>query len=352
MTIKARKRADGSTGYTAVIRLKREGKIIHQEAKTFSRRAPAVEWRNRRKVELENPGALLKATQGATSLDSLIEWYIDEFEKVSKWQRSKGQHLRLLRTFPIAQADALALTGPALVDHVRQRRAKGTGPSTVANDLVWIGVVLRAAKSVKGLAVNPAVVDEARDACRALRLIGKSRQRDRTPTYDELKALDEYFARQDNRSDIPMRIIMWFAVYTARREAEITRLMRADNEEDRRTGIVRDAKHPTAKEGNHRMFRYTLEGWAIASGQPESEDGRLFPYDPKSISARFTRACKVLGIDDLKFHDLRHEATTRLFEAGLTIPEVAAHTLHESWSVLKRYTHLVKRGKVYNAPFL
>lgn len=48
----------------------------------------------------------------------------------------------------------------------------------------------------------------------------------------------------------------------------------------------------------------------------------------------------VLAIDDLHFHDFRHEATSRLFEAGYDIPEVAQFTLHESWATLKRYTHL------------
>jgi len=48
----------------------------------------------------------------------------------------------------------------------------------------------------------------------------------------------------------------------------------------------------------------------------------------------------VLGIRDLRFHDLRHEATSRLFERGYQIHEVAQFTLHESWNELKRYTNI------------
>jgi hypothetical protein len=66
----------------------------------------------------------------------------------------------------------------------------------------------------------------------------------------------------------------------------------------------------------------------------------IFPYDPKSVSAAFTRACKLLGIKDLHFHDLRHEATSRLFERGYQIHEVAQFTLHDSWNELKRYANL------------
>lgn len=51
--------------------------------------------------------------------------------------------------------------------------------------------------------------------------------------------------------------------------------------------------------------------------------GRVFPYNHRSVSAAFTRACDELKIEDLRFHDLRHEGTSRLFEAGLTIEKIA-----------------------------
>jgi integrase len=67
---------------------------------------------------------------------------------------------------------------------------------------------------------------------------------------------------------------------------------------------------------------------------------RIFPYNPKTVGAYFTEACKILGIDDLHFHAGRHEATSQLFERGYQIPEVALITNHESWDTLKRYTNL------------
>jgi len=80
------------------------------------------------------------------------------------------------------QANALALTTAALIEHVRSRRAAGTGPTTAMNDLIWIGVVLRAAKAIRELPVRPDIVREARGACRELRLISKPRKRSRRPT--------------------------------------------------------------------------------------------------------------------------------------------------------------------------
>lgn len=337
--IKARKQADGSQRYMAVVRIRRSGKVLHQEARTFTHRSAAERWAKHREVSLEDPSNLVRAQQPSTKLSALIRWYIDSFQQVSRWQRSKQSALEFLEKHEIGKADAVFLESSTLVDHVRSRRAAGAGPATVSNDLTWIGVVLRAAKSVKGLPVHPEIVDDARIACRELRLIAKSRRRERRPTAQELAQLDEYFVRRDRRSRIPMRDIMWFAIHSARREAEICRLEWADNRQLGRTGLVRDAKHPRHKEGNHRRFKFTAEAWEIVERQPRTSE-YVFPYDPKSVCAAFTRACQVLGIRDLRFHDLRHEATSRLFERGYQIHEVAQFTLHESWNELKRYTNL------------
>ncbi len=62
---------------------------------------------------------------------------------------------------------------------------------------------------------------------------------------------------------------------------------------------------------------------------------------PGSISRAFKRVCKHAGIEGLTFHDLRHEATSRLFEKqGFNAMEVSSITGHKSMQMLKRYTHL------------
>ena len=338
-TIKVRKQANGITRYTAIVRIRRGGAILHRESRTFAHRSAAVSWAKHREVVLEDPSALTRVQHGAPTLAELIRWYIDTFETISKWQRSKQAHLELLERHALGKCNALTLTSAALIDHVRSRRAKGAGPATVANDLIWTGVVLRAAKSVRELPVRPEIVQEARNACAELRLIGKARKRARRPTPEELEQLRDYFARRDERSQIPMLAVLEFALASARRESEICRLEWRDNDERTRTGIVRDAKHPTAKEGNHRRFKYTPEAWAVVRAGPKGS-AYIFPYEPRSIGAAFTRACHVLGIKDLRFHDLRHEATSRLFERGYQIHEVAQFTLHDSWNELKRYTNL------------
>jgi integrase len=154
-----------------------------------------------------------------------------------------------------------------------------------------------------------------------------------------LARLTEHFAHRDTRSQIPMLEVMRYALESARREAEIFRLEWHDTDPQTHTGIVRDARHPRHKDGNHRQFKMTAEAWAIIERQPQTSN-YIFPYDAKSVGAAFTKACKLLGIRDLRFHDLRHEATSRLFERGNVIHEVAQFTLHDSWNELKRYANL------------
>lgn len=319
---------------------RRAGKtILHREAKTFTHRSAAMSWARHREVELEKEAISGHKPHAPVSLAECIRWYIDSFEPISRWQRSKQSHLRFLQRHALGKTNALDLSVAALINHARVRRADGAGPATVMNDLIWIGVVLRAAKSVRELPVRPEIAQEARSACAELRLIGKARKRSRRPTAEELSRLRQHFASRDRRAQIPMNAVIDFAIASARREAEICRLQWLDNDAETRTGMVRDAKHPTAREGNHRRFRYTPEAWVLVEAQPRK--GRcIFPYDPKSVGAAFTRACKLLGIRDLRFHDLRHEATSRLFERGYQIHEVAQFTLHDSWNELKRYANL------------
>ena len=81
-TIRARKQADGTTRYPAMVRVRRGSTVIHQENKTFTHRSAALTWAKHREVALEDPGALIRVQQGAPTLAALIRWYIDNFESL------------------------------------------------------------------------------------------------------------------------------------------------------------------------------------------------------------------------------------------------------------------------------
>ena len=109
-TIRARKQANGLTRYTAVIRLRKGKAVIHREAKTFAHRAAAVTWARHREVQLEDPTALIQAQDGTQTLARVIRWYIDTFQSVSKWQRTKQTHLEFLERHQIGKSNPFALT--------------------------------------------------------------------------------------------------------------------------------------------------------------------------------------------------------------------------------------------------
>ncbi len=95
-------------------------------------------------MALEDPAELTRLRVSTPTLAELIRWYIDTFESISRWQRSKHTHLEFLERHPIGKTVAHTLTTADLIRHVQSRRAQGAGPATVINDLIWIGVVLRA----------------------------------------------------------------------------------------------------------------------------------------------------------------------------------------------------------------
>ena len=68
--------------------------------------------------------------------------------------------------------------------------------------------------------------------------------------------------------------------------------------------------------------------------------GKVFPLSPVALRGLWNRVCKRARIADLRFHDLRHEATSRFFEKGLNVMEVAAITGYKDLRMLQRYTHL------------
>ena len=107
--------------------------------------------------------------------------------------------------------------------------------------------------------------------------------------------------------------------------------------------LIRDRKDPRNKTGNDQhipLFAATgFDAWALITAHARNlghTKGRIFPYNSKSIGTAFRRACMEVSVKDLHFHDLRHEGTSRLFEAGLTIEKVALVTGHKDWKMPRR----------------
>jgi integrase len=135
------------------------------------------------------------------------------------------------------------------------------------------------------------------------------------------------------------------------RLGEIVGLQWSDFDHLGRTMLIRDRKHPTKKAGNDqrvpllagptRIAGQVVDPVAIIERQRRPDaNGRIFPFAAASVSSAFTRAVSALEIEDLHFHDLRHDGASRLFEAGFSIEQVALITGHRDWNMLRRYTQL------------
>jgi integrase len=102
----------------------------------------------------------------------------------------------------------------------------------------------------------------------------------------------------------------------------------------------RTAHLPKTKNGEARTVPLSSRAVATLEALPRNLDGRVFGVTYEGIHQSYVRACRRAAIKDLRFHDLRHEATSRLFEKGLNPMQVAAITGHKTLQMLKRYTHL------------
>src|SRR4051812_29429585 len=147
-TILARKRKDGSTGYTAQILRKKQGAIILREAKTFDRRQAAGAWLKRRETELSEPGAIDRAKLPERSLAHAIDRYIAESRKVIG--KTKAQVLTSIKRHDIASMDCGEIRSQHLVELANELLAGGRQPSTVGNYISHLSAIFAIARPAWG----------------------------------------------------------------------------------------------------------------------------------------------------------------------------------------------------------
>lgn len=338
-TIVARPRKDGTVGYTAQIKIKRDGRIVFSQAQTFDRESAARAWASKKEKALAAPGALEAAMKPKGTLESVIDRYVGLFRK--DIGRTKEQVLAALKGYAIAGKAVDEIRPGDVLDLARELGA-GRKPQTVQNYLSHLSSVLSTARAAWGYDIDRTVMRDAMESAKHFGMVGKSVKRDRRPTVDEMNRLMMHFeAKIRRRNSMPMHRVAAFAMFSTRRQDEITRIKWADLEPGR--VLVRDMKHPGDKMGNDTWCALPPEAEAIARAMPQVAP-QIFPFSGEAISAAFTRACRTLEIEDLHFHDLRHEGASRLFEMGWTIPRVAEVTGHRTWQSLQRYSHLRQTG--------
>ena len=346
-TIILRKRKDGSTAYNAQILIMRDKKVMHREAKTFDRRQAAAAWLKKREEELSKPDAALGTSQ--TKRSPLLRDAIDRYtaESRKKIGRTKAQVLAAIKGYDIADWPCVDIRSQDIVEFA-QTLASGRKPQTVANYLSHLSAVFRIARPAWGYPLDHQAMKDAFIVATSLGITSKSDARDRRPTLAELDLILDHFREKRIKTpqSSPMAAIIAFAIFSTRRQEEITLIEWRDLDREGKRILVRNMKHPGEKIGNDVWCDLPDPALRIVEAMPRNA-ARIFPYSTDAICAAFTRACKLLAIDDLHFHDMRHDGISRLFEMGISIPRAAASSGHRSWQSLKRYTHLRQTGDKY-----
>lgn len=133
-----------------------------------------------------------------------------------------------------------------------------------------------------------------------------------------------------------LKPIIKFALETAMRREEIATLSWKHIDMEKRTAHL-----PRTKNGTARTVPLSTRAISILRALPRQLIGTTFELTKDQITDRMRTTIKRAGIKDLRFHDLRHEATSRLFEnTDLGMMEISRITGHKSLSMLSRYTHL------------
>jgi integrase len=217
-----------------------------------------------------------------------------------------------------------AVRGKDVAQAMKEMEEEGKGPNTIRLHLALLSHLFKVARTEWGMES----IDNPVEFVRKPKL---PQGRDRRLVDDEESRL--LTACQSVNPELVS--IVRFAIETGMRQGEIMGM----------TWDKVDVKHRTVtldntKNGEKRVVPLSSAALLVLSKRPRKISGKVWEYGQEGVKYAFPAACKKANIKDLRFHDLRHEATSRLFEKGLNPMQVAAITGHKTLQMLKRYTHL------------
>jgi integrase len=168
-----------------------------------------------------------------------------------------------------------------------------------------------------------------------LKMNGSDQRRERRLRPGEQNKLLQAASACRNKLIAP---IVTLALETAMRRGEILAIKKEHCDPAKRILLI-----PETKNGRARTIPLSIPATELLTKYLPSK-GRMFPISANAFRLAWERVKRRAGIDDLHFHDLRHEAISRLFEKGLSVPEVALISGHRDLRMLLRYTHPMSEG--------
>lgn len=308
-------------------------------AKTFRTKRDAEDWARSTEDEMVRGVYLSRAPSEKLTVAGALKRYMEEVSVTKKptTQRSERFTAQHLEAF-FGKYSMAAVSAELVAKYRDKRLAEGRSNNTVRIELAMLGHLFRIAIQEWGIGLTFNPVANIRKPSPGI-------GRDRRLTVSEQARL---FEVANAHSNPMLGWIVRLAVETGMRSSEIASLRRSQVDLDRRVVTLRDTKN-----GSTRMVPLTraatdvllsaldnpirpIDTDLVFFGEP-GRDGKRRPYVFQKLWAAIVRE---IGLADLHFHDLRHEAVSRLVEAGLSDQEVASISGHKSMQMLKRYTHL------------
>ena len=324
------------TTWQAIVRRKE-----YSKSQTFRTRTDALNWATELEAKIYRNTAGLPESAKAYQFDELVQSYRKHcLNSVRGLGRTKVNVLaRIEKALGHFSAQ---LTKNQIAEFAENRRASGVKPATLNMDMIYIESVLKHAIDVMDINIDLQPIKSVKKQLTSAGATGKADERDRRPSDAELDLLINHYETVSS-SSIAMKRVILFAIATGMRLGEICKVEWCDLNAERAELIIRDRKHPSKKRNHHipLVKNGSLDPLTILSAQRAitGNHKRIFPYSPQSVSTSFRRACKKLDIKDLRFHDLRHDGVSRLFENGFQIQHVMLISGHSDLKQLSRYTN-------------
>jgi len=300
--------------------------------RTFRTRENAEVWARQMEAEVDRTGLPFDPRQrNNITLSSLLTRYEAEITPTKRGAFQERYRIHQLTDSRIGSL-ALAQVTPANLARFRDERLECVSPATVRRELAILSHVLETARRDWSVPIgdNPLKLIELPKPSqpRARRLAGGE--------WDRL--MNGCSQSRYKAAGIRLATVIELATETAMRRGEILAGRWKHINLDARTWYL-----PQTKNGHARTVPLSPRAVAIlmTAKCPDIEpESPVIGMSANALRLAWERLCKRAGIEDLHFHDLRHEAISRFFEGGLSVSEVAAISGHRDFRMLARYTHL------------
>ena len=296
-------------------------------SRSFDTQTDANTWARRIEVGLELGNLELpERSKTEIKLGDLVERYLAEVTKDKRGREPEEYRLRRFLTHPICSKRVTELKTEDFATY-RDQRLRQVVPSSVKRELAVIQHMIEVAKSEWGIPLRDNPLSD-------LRLNVPNDQRDRRLQPGELDRI--LSAASATRTKHLSEIIL-FAIETGMRRGEIVSIRWRDVDLQRRS--VRLTQTKNGRPRSIPLSKAAMGLLPVQNGSHEDAEARVFPITGNALRLAWERVKKRAGIEDLRFHDLRHEAISRFFEKGLSVPEVASISGHRDLRMLQRYSN-------------